>query len=61
VEKAPVSDLLTTGEVAEQLRTSRQTVGNWIRRGWLRAYRAGGRWLVDPKDLEAFVKPPSET
>lgn len=62
--------LLTIGQICSRItgargarRVSPSTVSRWIAEGCpgrcggrikLRATRAGGRWLVDPADLDAF-------
>lgn len=49
---------LTTGEVAEMLGVSGQTVRNWIRAGVLKGYRLNpsGRILIKQEDLEDAVE-----
>ncbi len=46
---------LTPEEVAEQLRVTRRTVYEWLRRGKLRGLRAGRWWRIRPADVEAFM------
>ena len=52
----PVSKkLLSIADVAESLSISRSTVYNLINEGHLRTVRLGGRRLVNPADLDAYV------
>lgn len=53
VESAP---FLTTGEVAQRIGVSRQTVVNWVKKGMLPGVRLGGRTLVAPATLRRFAK-----
>lgn len=50
------SQLLTAGEVADQLRVSTMTVYRLIRRGELPAVRVGRNYRVRLDDLEAFLE-----
>lgn len=57
--------LLTSGEVADQLRVSTMTVYRLIRRGQLPAVRVGRNYRVRREDLDEFldaqvVQPPHE-
>ena len=52
-ESAP---FLTTGEVAQRVGVSRQTVVNWVKKGILPGVRLGGRTLVAPAALRRFAK-----
>lgn len=45
------SRFATTGEVARQLGVSRQTVVNWIKRGFLPGVKLGGRLVVPVAEL----------
>ena len=45
------SRFATTGEVARQLGVSRQTVVNWIKRGFLPGVKLGGRLVVPVTEL----------
>lgn len=47
---------LTTGEVAQRIGVSRQTVVNWVKKGILPGVRLGGRTLVAPAALRRFAK-----
>jgi excisionase family DNA binding protein len=53
IESAP---FLTTGEVAQRVGVSRQTVVNWVKRGILPGGRLGGRTLIAPAALRRFAK-----
>lgn len=46
---------LTVSEVADELRCSERHVNDEIRRLNLRATKVGGRWLIDPDDISAYV------
>ncbi len=52
VEKQAVrSEYATTGEVAQRLGVSRQTVVNWIKRGFLPGVKLGGRLVVPTTEM----------
>ena len=52
VEKqAARSQYATTGEVAQRLGVSRQTVVNWIKRGFLPGVKLGGRLVVPTTEM----------
>lgn len=53
---AAAKELLTTDEVAKQLRTDAYSVREWIRAGALRAAKVGRRYLVTQEDVDAFVE-----
>ncbi len=46
---------LTTGEVAQRVGVSRQTVVNWVKKGLLPGVRLGGRTLVTSVALQRFA------
>jgi excisionase family DNA binding protein len=51
--------LFTVTEVAEKLRTSEETVRNWLREGRLGGLRIGGKrtgWRISESDLAAFLQ-----
>ena len=51
--------LLTVREVAEQLRSSPETVRRWLRQGKLRGFRPGGTKLgyrVSESELQRFLR-----
>lgn len=49
-------ELLTTGEVAEQLRVHKRTVQRWIASGRLTATKVGPRmWRIRAEDLNVFL------
>jgi excisionase family DNA binding protein len=54
----PVESLpyLTTGQVAQRIGVSRQTVVNWVKKGLLPGKRVGGRTLIAPTALQDFAK-----
>jgi excisionase family DNA binding protein len=47
---------LNVDEVASELRCARNTVLLEIGRNNLRATKVAGRWLIDPADLDRYVK-----
>jgi excisionase family DNA binding protein len=54
-EKQTQDRLLTPEEVAERLRISHLTLGNWLRSGKLKGVKVGRLWRVRERDLEAFL------
>lgn len=54
----------SVAQLAQRVGRTRMTVWNWITKGVtvagrnvrLAAYRAGGRWCIDPEMYEQFVK-----
>jgi excisionase family DNA binding protein len=55
-EESESVPFLTTGEVAQRVGVSRQTVVNWVKKGILPGVRLGGRTLVAPAALRRFAK-----
>lgn len=52
-----MADLLTALELAKRLRVTRNTIYNWISRGWIPVLRIGQRKvLFDPEAVEAALK-----
>lgn len=49
------ADLLTVGDVADELRVSPTTVRRLIRRGELRAHALGAQYRITRKDLDTFL------
>jgi excisionase family DNA binding protein len=47
---------LTTGEVAQHVGVSRQTIVNWVKKGILPGVRLGGRTLIAATALQRFGK-----
>jgi excisionase family DNA binding protein len=47
---------LTVAEVSDRLRCNPWTVGREIKRNNLRATKVAGKWLIDPADLDRYVK-----
>ena len=47
---------LTVAQVQEELGLGRWAVLALLRKGRLPAFKAGGRWLVERDDLEAFIE-----
>lgn len=50
-QQADRAQFATTGEVAKRLGVSRQTVVNWIKRGFLPGVKLGGRLVVPASEL----------
>ena len=48
--------LLTTREVAERLRLHPRTVESYLRKGRIRALKAGRNWRVPEAELESFIQ-----
>ena len=48
-------ELLTVSEVAQLMKVTPQTVLRWIYTKRLKAYKAGGKWRIRPKDLQYFI------
>lgn len=49
-------EVLTLQEAAEQLKVHYMTAYRWVRKGELRAFKAGGRLRVRTTDLEQFAR-----
>lgn len=49
-------DLLTTKEIATELRIAHRTVMLWCSQGKLLAFRVGRGWRIYRSDLNAFIK-----
>lgn len=47
--------LLSTADVAKQLKVHRSTVNHWIKEGMLPSERHGSFHAVKPKDLKRFL------
>ena len=47
--------MLSIRAVADHLDVSTKTIRRWIDRGGLPAFKLGGRWRIDPDDLERFL------
>lgn len=52
----PLPRYMTSAEVADVLRITPGSVGDLIQSGALRAYRPGKAYLIDPDDLDAYIK-----
>lgn len=50
------SELMTTTEAAELLRTTQRTIYRWIDAGVLPAAKIGGRWRIRRRDVEALFQ-----
>ena len=46
--------MLTTGQVAKRIGVSRQTVVNWVDRGWMEGKRVGGRIMIPASVLDGM-------
>lgn len=51
------NELITTTEAARLHQVRRQTIGQWIRKGWLSANRIGQNYLVNRAEVLAFDPP----
>ncbi len=54
--KTPMTEVLTTAEVAQILRLSVKTVGDMIRNNELPAMRVGGVWRVRRESLDEWMR-----
>lgn len=50
-----MQDIFTPEEIADKLKVSRLTVHRWLRKGELKAFKAGKMWRITREDLEAFL------
>jgi excisionase family DNA binding protein len=50
------SEWYKTGEIADMLGVSRQTVINWIKKGWLKAFKVGKSYRITKEDFEDFLR-----
>ena len=48
-------DFYTVPEVEKIIQSPRPTVYSWIQRGWLVAYKVGGRTRVKKEELKKFL------
>lgn len=55
IEGSESAPWLTTGQVAQRVGVSRQTVVNWVKKGILPGVRLGGRTLISPAALAQFA------
>ena len=54
LQPAPPPEYLTTGEVARRIGVSRQSIVNWVKKGWLDGVRLGGRIMIPRTALAEF-------
>jgi len=54
LKPAPQPEYLTTGKVAERIGVSRQTIVNWVKKGWLKGVRLRGRIMIPSTELAEF-------
>ena len=54
---AELKEYLTIPQVARILRRDQSTVNRYIKKGYLRAERVAGRYLVERSQLSSFVLP----
>jgi excisionase family DNA binding protein len=52
---------LTVPEAARRIGRNPETVRRWIREGRLRSTKVGTQHVLDERDLEALLRPTSET
>ena len=50
--------IFTREDISKGLRVSDRTIYGWIRRGELKAFKAGGLWRIKRADLESFLGMP---
>ena len=50
-----MADKLTPQEVAERINRSYVTTLKYIKRGFIKGTRRGGRWEVDPSEVDRFL------
>lgn len=50
------SKLLTPAQIALRLQLNERTITQWLRRGYLRGFKLGKEWRVNPRDLDAFLE-----
>jgi len=48
--------LLKVSVAAKKIGVDRATVKSWIKRGDLPGYKVGGNYMVEEKDLDAFLE-----
>ena len=53
-----MAQLMTVGEVADYLRTTKTTVYRWLKEGKLTAVRVGKEWRIDEENLHSSLQPP---
>ena len=46
----------TKASLARELDVTERTIHNFIKRGWLQAYRLGASVRIRPEDVEAFLE-----
>jgi excisionase family DNA binding protein len=56
LEAAGGETLLTVSDVAERLKTPRNTILNWIKAGKIKAFRIGKKWLIHKKDISPAME-----
>ena len=47
--------MLSTTEVAIQLRVTRQTIMNWIKSGYIKATQVGRKYLIEQSEVERLL------
>ena len=47
---------LTPSQIAEALQIQERTVTRWLRDGYMRGFKLGKEWRIDPSDLESFIE-----
>ena len=50
-----MGEKLTAGDAAKKMGLSRRCVNQFIQEGRLKAERFGNAWMLEPKDVEAFL------
>lgn len=50
------AQLVTPSQIAARFQVDERTVTRWLRNGYLRGFKLGKEWRVDPEDLHAFME-----
>jgi excisionase family DNA binding protein len=53
--RAPLDELLTVNEVADELRVDRRTIYHYLRQGQLRGQKLRRTWRISRSDLTTYL------
>ncbi len=53
-----MQQIFTPEEIADNLKVTRVAVYRWLRKGDLKAFKAGKSWRITREDLEEFLGRP---